>query len=674
MMRLRTLIAAAALLCCAGTAFAEQYPPGPGAAFPDTLTIINIQDPAAVPFPAVPDTVWGIRGIVTGFDPKPTGFAFYIQLPGGAPYTGIDVFTGGTNYQTGYPLAIGDLVTVSGKKQEFGGGTEIEGFDNSTSTDDIIVRKLSSGNPLPPFFVGTTTQLQELPTNTFAEQYEGMLVRINGPLFVRRTSLSGGAIGTTNSFLLVSNSATSDTVFVDGNTLTTFAPPPLGTQVDMVQGIFEQRTRGYRIQIRDGNDIVLATPPNVVDGFSISANQVRVVFDRNVTSATATDVNNYSLASFGSVDAAVMDGGDAAILTVTNGLLPGAIETVTISSIAGQANGLVMTSPQSRTFANGVLTCAQVEAADPDSLAGPDCVDKSRYAGSGGQTGQGVPGVRMTFTGVATGVFGSLFYVSDEGQPIRGGVSVFAPSTPLVPGNKYLIAGQVQEFFGETEVVSTVYIQDLGSVGLVSPRLSTVAEVSRDVCDVSDAQIDGEDLECMLVKLSYVKVVQRVDPLPTTGFHVSGPNGALTDTIFVQNLNGVLSPFTHPALGGVYSITGNVHYSNGSFRVCPRDYSDIVFHGNNVGVPSATAGKVRFAAYPNPGVRSRLVFSLPQESTVELGVYDLSGRKVADLASGRMPAGEYTRNWDGKAGSGVYFYKLTVNGETYTARTVRLGQ
>jgi len=666
------MLAAAALVCSVGTAAAAIYPPGPGGAFPDTLTIVNIQNPAAVPFPAIPDTVLGIRGIVTGFDPKPTGFAFYIQDATGNPWTGLDVFTGGTNYQSGFPLAIGDDVVVYGKKQEFAGETEIEGFDNSTSTNDVIVRKISSGNPVPPFFVGTTTQLQELPTNAFAEQWEGMLVRVNGPMVVRRTSLSGGTIGQNNAFILVSASAPSDSLFIDGNTLTTFAPPAIGTTVDMVQGIYNQRARGYRIQIRDGNDIVLATPPNVVDAYPVSDNQIRVTFDRNITAATGGDENNYSLASFGSIDDATMDGTQAVIVTVTNGLNDGDSETITISGIAGQANGLVMSSPQSRTFINGVLSCAQVEAADQDSL-GVDCVDKSRFAGGGGQTGQGIPGPRMSVTGVTTGVYGSLFYISDEGQPLRGAVSVFAPSTPLVPGRKYLIAGQVQEFFGETEIVNSVYIQDLGAVSAIEPRLSTVSEADNDTCDATNALIDGEDLECLLIKLPYVKVVQSVDPLPTSGFHVAGMNPAFDDTIFVSNLNGVLSPFTHPALGGVYSITGVVHYANGSFRLCPRNYGDIVFHGDNVSVPGQNGGKVRFAAYPNPGVKSRLVFSLPQESDVELGVYDLSGREVAQLAKGRMPAGEYTRQWDGKAGSGVYFYRLKVNGETYTARGVRLG-
>ena len=58
-----------------------------------------------------------------------------------------------------------------------------------------------------------------------------------------------------------------------------------GTVIDMVQGIYEQRTRGYRIQLRDNNDISVATPPNINDAYPIADNQIRVVFDRNVTPA-----------------------------------------------------------------------------------------------------------------------------------------------------------------------------------------------------------------------------------------------------------------------------------------------------------------------------------------------------------------------------------------------------
>jgi hypothetical protein len=215
--------------------------------------------------------------------------------------------------------------------------------------------------------VGTTTQLRETPTNTFAEQYEGCLVKINGPMTVVRTSLTGG-MGTNNSFLLVAASAPSDSVFVEGNKLTTYAPPAVGTVIQSVQGVLGQATRGYRIWLRNGNDIVAATPPNVTDAYPLTDNTIRVKFDRDVTSGSATNTANYSLASFGSVDAAAMDGTDAVQLTITNGLNHGDLETVTINSVVSVASGLGMTSPQSRTFVNGLLTAADVQKANPDSL------------------------------------------------------------------------------------------------------------------------------------------------------------------------------------------------------------------------------------------------------------------------------------------------------------------
>ncbi|MCC6349287.1 MAG: T9SS type A sorting domain-containing protein [Candidatus Eisenbacteria bacterium] len=674
---LTRVLSTAVLVCAtAGLASAAQWP---NATYPDTLNLYQVQFGMANPgagAPALLDTVMGVGGIITGFDAKATGYGFYIQTSDGTvPWTGVDVFTGSFNYNAApFSLALGDSVIVYGRIQEFGGGTEIEGFDGVQGTNDIIVRKLSSGNPLPAIHGGTTTQLRETPKgNVLQEQYEGMLVQINGPLVVARNSGVG-----TRSFLLVDPSAPSDSVNIDGNTLTTYEAPAVGTTVTLVRGIYEERTRGYRIQIRDGNDIDLATPPNVTDGYPVADTQVRLTFDRAVTSATATDINNYSLASFGSVDAATMDGSSAVLLDITNGLPHGASETVTVSGIVSVSSGLAMTAPQSRTFINGVLSCAEVQAPNPDSLAGIPCLDRSRFAGGGGQTSQGNIGPRMSMTGVVQGIYTPLHYLADEGGGLRSGVSIFAPPTLPVLGHKMFVTGQVQEFFGETEVGAIVSSTDLGVATAPAAATPDLSIIDHDGCDPNESVEDAEDYEGMLVKVAYGKVILAeglVTP-PTNGFHIM--NQAGTDTIFVSNLNGVLSPFSVKPLGMTCTVTGVLHYSNNSFRICPRDYGDIVDHGMNVSVPPAS-GKVRFAAYPNPGVTSRLSFSLPTEANVELGVFDVAGRQVAQLARGRMPAGEYSREWDGrtsagKVGAGVYFYRLTVDGKTYSVRNVRLGQ
>ena len=239
--------------------------------YPDTLNIHDVQFGMAHPapnYPAWQDTVPGVGGIVTGMDAIPTGYGFYIQMNVGA-WTGIKVYTGGYNYKIApFNVALGDSVVVYGRIQESQNGTEIEGLDGVASTNDLVVRKVSSGNGLPPAYGGTCSILKENWLNPNAEQWEGCLVGSGGPLRVARNSLTVG-MGTFNSFLLVDNVACPpgsigpcDSLFVDGTTLTTFAPLSIGTTVYGVLGIYDQATRGYRIQLRDVNDIML-TPTGV---------------------------------------------------------------------------------------------------------------------------------------------------------------------------------------------------------------------------------------------------------------------------------------------------------------------------------------------------------------------------------------------------------------------------
>ena len=215
------LLATAALVCCAATAQAIQYP---NATFPIPPTIHELQHPLAVPHPINPDSVNLVRGVVTGFDPIETGFAIYFQEASGAPWTGIDVFTGGT---ANCPYEIGDLIEVSGKMQDFQGETEIEGLDAIQATRDLVITKISSSNPLPPYHVGTVSELKEVPfanpaaADSVREMWEGSRVRVNGPLRVGRISLTGGLV-TFSSFLAVENGCAvgpCDSLFVDGSTL-----------------------------------------------------------------------------------------------------------------------------------------------------------------------------------------------------------------------------------------------------------------------------------------------------------------------------------------------------------------------------------------------------------------------------------------------------------------------
>lgn len=83
--------------------------------------------------------------------------------------------------------------------------------------------------------------------------------------------------------------------------------------------------------------------------------------------------------------------------------------------------------------------------------------------------------------------------------------------------------------------------------------------------------------------------------------------------------------------------------------------------------------------YPNPfNPQTNIRFELPAGSSVKLEIFDIMGRKVATVFDGEMNAGEHNVIWDGKessgnpASSGIYFYSLTTEFGTRTARMTLL--
>lgn len=78
---------------------------------------------------------------------------------------------------------------------------------------------------------------------------------------------------------------------------------------------------------------------------------------------------------------------------------------------------------------------------------------------------------------------------------------------------------------------------------------------------------------------------------------------------------------------------------------------------------------------PNPfNPVTTLKYAVPEAAPVRLRVYDLAGRLVATLVNEVRDRGWYESRWDGRtgdgraAGSGVYFYRLQVGGETITRK------
>ena len=73
---------------------------------------------------------------------------------------------------------------------------------------------------------------------------------------------------------------------------------------------------------------------------------------------------------------------------------------------------------------------------------------------------------------------------------------------------------------------------------------------------------------------------------------------------------------------------------------------------------------------PNPASGpATIAFSVPEQTHVTIGVFDVLGRKVATLADGQKEPGRHNVRLDaGALPSGTYFYRMSAEGFSETRR------
>ena len=96
-------------------------------------------------------------------------------------------------------------------------------------------------------------------------------------------------------------------------------------------------------------------------------------------------------------------------------------------------------------------------------------------------------------------------------------------------------------------------------------------------------------------------------------------------------------------------------------------------------VPEAQVRLALSAARPNPfGSTTRFVLSASRATEADVGVFDLTGRRLVTLHRGPLSAGDHAFTWDGttadgsSARDGVYFYRAFASGVTATRKLVLL--
>jgi len=105
------------------------------------------------------------------------------------------------------------------------------------------------------------------------------------------------------------------------------------------------------------------------------------------------------------------------------------------------------------------------------------------------------------------------------------------------------------------------------------------------------------------------------------------------------------------------------------YEVC---YEKHALSGGGGGGGQGEAGLILpmlHACRPNPFSRGTAIrYQFPREGNILLRVYDVTGRAVRTLQSGRMKPGVYTAQWDGtddrgrEVAHGIYFYRFDAPG------------
>jgi Secretion system C-terminal sorting domain len=177
-----------------------------------------------------------------------------------------------------------------------------------------------------------------------------------------------------------------------------------------------------------------------------------------------------------------------------------------------------------------------------------------------------------------------------------------------------------------------------------------------------------------------------------------GPFNDITFTLqpFMNLLNNTLTldvPANAP--GGFYTFYGSVGYPNGpsvsdSFSILKLglnpdgteiDPSGWVSSGSLIAEESPSEvsadlpnGYLLGQAYPNPFNPSTTIsVSLPETADLSVIVYNVTGQHVAELASGRINAGQHNFVFDGsRLASGLYFVRANVPGKLNSVQKIVL--
>ena len=152
----------------------------------------------------------------------------------------------------------------------------------------------------------------------------------------------------------------------------------------------------------------------------------------------------------------------------------------------------------------------------------------------------------------------------------------------------------------------------------------------------------------------------------------NSPSAAIAYRWYAQNTDPVVR---YPLLTIIVIQTGSktsvrtvAYYANA------YQYSQNQINYTKPEVPgeylSDIAEKFSLKISPNPFVdKAQIAYSLPEESTVSIQIYDNTGRLLEQLSEGKKPAGTHSVAFTGK-GQFVYFVRIVINDKIICSKKI----
>ncbi|NBC27945.1 MAG: T9SS type A sorting domain-containing protein [Bacteroidetes bacterium] len=146
-------------------------------------------------------------------------------------------------------------------------------------------------------------------------------------------------------------------------------------------------------------------------------------------------------------------------------------------------------------------------------------------------------------------------------------------------------------------------------------------------------------------------------------------NGAVTDTLYFEEVgSGWMSKDTTITYSEpIYTISIDHFWGYLNIDYIQLTVEQAVSNEEQADIPIQTE---LHQNYPNPfNPATNISYTLSKSGSTNLTVYDLAGRKVAELVNGVQSSGNHTVSWDATSmASGLYIYRLQTNGSSISKK------